>query len=84
MEGQSRYARYLNWFSTEEYYDEVLDEIKTDLDNGMQRLSRLCQVDNKKTELPIAFATNTLYVLARHGLMSSADKLVQDRLLPLV
>lgn len=31
-------------------------------------MNRIFYVDNEKFDLPVAFATNTLYVLARNGL----------------
>lgn len=52
----------------------------------MRVLNRLFYIDNDKVNLPVAFATNTLYVLARNGLCTTPEtqELISTHLLPLV
>lgn len=34
--------------------------------------------------MPVAFATNALYILARNGMVASNDRVVADKLIPLL
>ena len=34
--------------------------------------------------MPVAFATNALYILARNGMLESNDRVVADKLIPLI
>ena len=34
--------------------------------------------------MPVAFASNALYILARNGMIETNDRVVQDKLIPLL
>ena len=38
----------------------------------------------KDQSLPVAFATNALYVLARNNMLQNSGTLVQDHLIPII
>lgn len=52
----------------------------------MQSLHRLFKVDIRDWNLPVAFASNALYVLARNGLVQTdeSQKLIREQLIPLL
>ena len=41
-------------------------------------------IKNEKFEMPVAFASNALYILARNGMIETNDRVVQDKLIPLL
>jgi hypothetical protein len=45
-------------------------------------LKRIFDIDNKEANLPVAFATNAMYVLARNDI--PAGDIIQEKLLPLI
>ena len=45
-----------------------MKECRTDLEIGLQALHKLNKVNNEDFDHPVAFASNSLYVLARNGL----------------
>lgn len=71
---------------TSNYNNSALSSVRRDLEEGMQCLHRLFYVERKEYDLPVAFATNALYILARNGLAQTAEsqKLIHERLLPLI
>jgi len=44
----------------------MLRSINFELDEGLSALEKMFYVDNKDHDLPVAFATNTMYVLAKN------------------
>jgi len=48
----------------------MLSSINFELDEGLSALHKMFYVDNKDHDLPVAFATNAMYVLAKN---QSAD-----------
>jgi hypothetical protein len=47
--------------------------VSLDLEIGVAHLQKLFIVDNQKMELPVAFATNAMYVLAKNGLARTPE-----------
>jgi hypothetical protein len=58
---------------TGDYNQQAVNSIRRDLEDGLRVLNRLFYIDNEKANLPVAFATNTLYVLARNGLAQTPE-----------
>ncbi|MDP4708298.1 MAG: hypothetical protein NWR94_08880, partial [Cyanobium sp. MAG_237] len=58
---------------TGDFDKKALSLINRDLEDGLNVLHRLFAIDNDKPSQPIAFATNTLYVLARNGLAQTPE-----------
>ena len=54
--------------TSENYTNDALIKITRDIEQGMIAMNRLFFINNERVTLPVAFATNTLYVLARNGL----------------
>ena len=53
-----------------------LASCSNDLAENMENLHKLFRIDAHNADLPVAYATNTMYVLARNGCAaSSADKI---------
>lgn len=52
----------------------------------MKCLNRLFYVEKKDFDMPVAFATNVLYVLARNGLAQTPEshKIINEKLIPLM
>jgi len=58
-----------------------LASCSNDLAENMENLHKLFRIDAHNIDLPVAYATNTMYVLARNGCAaSSADKIEGDLL----
>ena len=55
-----------------------------DLEEKLKKLQRLFRIKNEEYEMPVAFATNALYILARNGMIESNDRVVADKLIPLL
>jgi hypothetical protein len=53
---------------TSNYNNSAVASVRRDLEEGMKCLYRLFYVEKKDYDMPVAFATNALYVLARNGL----------------
>lgn len=60
--------------------------VRTDLEVGLQNLQTLLKVGGRVENLPVAFASNAMYVLARNGLASTAEfhQIAHEQLLPLL
>lgn len=56
----------------------ALEALTQDMTSNMSYLLRTLSILDSKTDLPVAFATNTLYVLERNGL---GDKQAYERVL---
>ena len=71
---------------TSNYNNSAVASVRRDLEEGMKCLYRLFYVEKKDYDMPVAFATNALYVLARNGLAQTPEshKLIQERLIPLL
>ena len=69
---------------TKDYNQKAFKEVKVELDKGLQDFKRIFYVENQEFDLPVAFATNTLYILARNNLLESSGDLVPTVLLPLI
>jgi len=54
------------------------------LDIALQDFQKVFYVENEEFDQPVAFATNTLYVLTRNNLIASSGNLIQEHLLPLI
>jgi len=50
----------------------------------MSHLDRIFRIDNTEDDLPVAFATNAMYVLARNRPSAANRQVIEQRLLPLV
>lgn len=50
----------------------------------MAHLDRIFRIDNQDDNLPVAFATNAMYVLARNRPSAASREVIEQRLLPLV
>ena len=50
----------------------------------MQHLDRVFFVDNQEADMPVAFATNAMYILARNRPSAVSREIIEKRLLPLV
>jgi len=61
-----------------------LDEVKEDLEQQLRQLQRLFMIKQTKYEMPVAFASNALYILARNGMIQANQRVVTDILLPLI
>jgi len=59
-----------------------LDEVKEDLEQQLRQLQRLFMIKQAKYEMPVAFASNALYILARNGMIQANQRVVTDILLP--
>lgn len=60
----------------------MLSSINFELDEGLSALQKMFYVDNKDHDLPVAFATNAMYVLAKN---QSADQaIIVNHLLPIL
>ena len=69
---------------TEDYYKTSLRNIGNDLEHKLKLLQRIFNIKNTKYDMPVAFATNALYILARNGMLESNDRVVADKLIPLI
>ena len=69
---------------TKEYSEKALDEVRMSLDIALQDFQKVFYVENEEFDQPVAFATNTLYVLTRNNLIASSGNLIQEHLLPLI
>lgn len=71
---------------TSNYNTSAASSVRRDLEEGMKCLYRLFYVEKRVYDMPVAFATNALYVLARNGLAQTEDsrKLIHERLIPLL
>lgn len=69
---------------TSDYYTKSLASVNIDLEQKLQRLQRIFRIKNEKYEMPVAFATNALYILARNGMIEANDRVVADKLIPLM
>lgn len=48
-------------------------------------LGRIFNIENDKFDLPVAFATNAMYILVRNGLAGPVtSQLFEDKLLPII
>jgi hypothetical protein len=50
-----------------------MKECRTDLEVGMQYLHKLNAIQNEVFDQPVAFATNSLYVLAKNGMAKTPE-----------
>ena len=46
---------------------QSLDAVRNDLEEGLKTLDRILNISTATQDLPVAFATNALYVLERNG-----------------
>jgi hypothetical protein len=71
---------------TANYNNSAVNSVRRDLEEGMQCLYRLFYVEKKDYDMPVAFATNALYILARNGLAQTPEshKLIHEQLIPLI
>ena len=69
---------------TANYWQDALDDCKVDLEQQLKQLQRLFRIKNDKYEMPVAFASNALYILARNGMVKANDRVVADKLIPLL
>ena len=69
---------------TNDYNQKAFKEVQIELDKGLQDFKRIFYVENQDFELPVAFATNTLYILTRNNLVESSGDLLEKHLLPLI
>jgi hypothetical protein len=52
---------------TQNVYEKSLEAVRNDLKEGLQTLERILYVSTQMHDLPVAFASNALYVLERNG-----------------
>lgn len=69
---------------TTDYYKKTLKLCQTDLEHKLKQLQRLFRIKNEKFDMPVAFASNALYILARNGMVQANDRVVADKLIPLL
>ena len=69
---------------TDDYYKQSLKDIGNDLEHKLKLLQRIFNIKNTNYDMPVAFATNALYILARNGMLQSNDRVVADKLIPLI
>ena len=69
---------------TKDYNTKAFNAVSRDLDQSLQDFKRIFYVENKDYDFPVAFATNTLYILTRNNLIESSGDLVQELLLPVI
>jgi hypothetical protein len=71
---------------TSNYNNSAVASVRRDLEEGMKCLYRLFYIEKKEYDMPVAFASNALYVLARNGLAQTQEshKLIHERLIPLL
>ena len=51
------------------YHEDALKEVHVDLEQKLKQLQRLFRIKNEDYPMPVAFATNALYILARNGMI---------------
>ena len=69
---------------TSSHWEKSLTDCKVDLEENLKQLQRLFRIKNDNYEMPVAFASNALYILARNGMVTSNDRVVADKLIPLL
>ena len=69
---------------TKDYNEKALDEVRQSLDAGLQDFQKVFYVENEDFDQPVAFATNTLYILTRNNLLAASGNLIEEHLLPLI
>jgi hypothetical protein len=58
-------------------------ECKVDLDENLNALGRIFDIANNKSNLPVAFATNSMYVMVRNGqYIQGIREIIEGDLLP--
>ena len=65
--------------------DDVIfnKECKVDLDENLNALGRIFDIANNKSNLPVAFATNSMYVMVRNGqYIQGIREIIEGDLLP--
>ena len=62
----------------------ALRHCEMDLEQKLKQLQRLFVIKNDAYEMPVAFATNALYVLARNGMAEANIRVVAEKLIPLL
>ena len=65
------------------FHKKSLQAISLDLETTLVAFQRVFMMKNKQ-DLPVAFATNALYVLSMNGMLQSSGSLVDDELLPII
>jgi len=65
-------------------FEGNLEACTLDLNENMESLDRIFRIDNTEDNLPVAFATNAMYVLARNRPSASSREIIEKRLLPIV
>ena len=66
------------------YFEDALKEVHVDLEQKLKQLQRIFRIKNEEYSMPVAFATNALYVLARNGMIETNDRVVSEKLIPLI
>ena len=61
---------------TGEFNEKCFEAVRLDLDLALHDFKRLFYVENQDFDLPVAFATNTLYILTRNNLITQSGDLV--------
>ena len=70
---------------SEKMFVDGLHDVRTDIKSRLEDLHRIFVVENKGTDYPVAFATNSMYVLAREdGQSQLSREIIEGTLLPLV
>jgi hypothetical protein len=65
-------------------FEKNLESCTVDLNEHLSLLDRIFRIDNTEDNLPVAFATNAMYVLARNRPSAASREIITQRLLPLV
>ena len=62
---------------------KMLESVHLDLETYLVHLQRIFMMKDKQN-LPVAFASNALYVLSRNNMLEGSGDLVNEQLLPLI
>lgn len=61
---------------------ELLKSVNFELDEGLTALEKMFYIENKEHEVPVAFVTNALYVMAKN--QSANPAVINNHLLPIL
>ena len=67
-----------------ETFKATLSACERNLEENLEYLHRIFYIDNKAADLPLAFATNSMYVLAKNGQAGICQERMAGDLLDLV
>ena len=62
--------------------EQMLNSVHLELSEGLTALEKMFYVDNQESDLPVAFATNVMYVLAKNN--SADSDIIRHHLLPVL